>query len=311
MSAIHKKMHQHLHHNHKQQRRLGLTILLNLGITLIQVIGGILTNSLALLSDAVHNLGDSLSLIMAFIARKIGSRAADKHQTFGYGRVEVLAAFLNVIILASITIYLFYEAILRFNNPEPVKSLLLSVFAAGGLIANVAGMLLLKQGKEESINIRAAYIHLLGDALSSLVVVAGGVLIYFTNALWIDPLLTLLIGVYILKESYPVAREAVGILMQRVPEDLDIDAIRQELKSVDGIRDIHHVHIWRLDDNQVHLEAHVDLDKDLAVSETEQIHEDAASKLSEIFKILHITLQMEYDFCDSKEVINQHKNISK
>lgn len=298
----------HLHDHHRQQQKnLGLTIFLNLGITFIQVIGGIITNSLALLSDAVHNFGDSLSLLMAWIARRIGNRAANEKQTFGYRRAEVVAAFLNVIILASITIYLFYEAVIRFNDPQPVKSLLLSVFAFGGLLANVAGMWLLRQGKKESINIRAAYVHLLGDALSSLIVVAGGVLIYFTGALWIDPLLTFLIGLYILKESYPVGKEALGILMQRAPKGIEIESIRKELRAIAGIKDIHHVHIWRLDDDQVHLEAHVDLDKDLAVSETEEIHHKVAEKMSKIFKIFHITLQMEYDFCDSKEIIHQHK----
>ncbi|HRY99398.1 MAG TPA: cation diffusion facilitator family transporter, partial [Bacteroidales bacterium] len=246
MNTAHEKDHHH---------GIPGAIALNLGITLMQVIGGILSNSLALLSDALHNLGDSLSLVMAWFAGKVGRRAADRRLTFGYGRAEVIAALLNTLLLTGITVFLFTEAIHRFSTPEAVRSDLVIVFALAGLVANVGGMLLLRKGSHASINVRAAYVHLLGDALSSLAVIAGGIVMHFTEIPWIDPLLTLVIGAYILYQAYPILKESIGILMLSAPSHQIVDEVVQALKRLPEIRDVHHVHIWRLDDHAIHLEA--------------------------------------------------------
>ena len=280
-------------------------IALNLAITLLQIVGGVLSNSIALLSDAVHNLGDSLSLILAYIAGKMGKKAADHRRTFGYARAEVIAALLNTLILSGITVFLFVEAIRRFAEPEPVRSGLLILFAFAGLVANVGGMLLLRHGRKGSINVRAAYVHLLGDALSSLIVIAGGIAMYLFDAMWIDPFLTIIIGLYILYQAYPIFRESISILMLSAPVEIPLDQLTASLRGLSGVKNIHHIHLWRPDDHSIHLEAHVDLEKDIMVSATEAIHRQAEEIMAEKFGIHHLTLQMECDFCESKEIIHQ------
>jgi len=192
-------------------------------------------------------------------------------------------------------------------HPESVKGGLMVWIAVIGLAANFLSILLLKKEKGKSLNIRAAYLHLLGDTLSSVAVVAGGILILFFRIYWIDPVLTLFISLYILKETYEVLRQTVDILMQGTPRDLDLNRVQQVLEQIEGIDNIHHVHAWNLSDREVHFECHVDLAEDIRVSESEKILNEVTEILREQFGISHVTLQFEYNCCEDKELLHSRR----
>ncbi len=204
-------------HHHNPSGRLLLSVVLNAMITLIEIAGGILSNSLALISDAIHNLSDTLALTLAWIANKVGERKPDARRTFGYKRFEILTAFINASALSAISIYLIYEAVIRFLHPEPVRSGLMIIIAFTGLIANLVSMLFLHRDSGDRLNVKAVYLHLLGDTLSSSAVIVGAIVIFFFNVLWIDPALTFVISVVIIVQAYRILRQSVDILMQSTP----------------------------------------------------------------------------------------------
>lgn len=305
--------HNHHHHHHhpaseNSGTRLLFTVVLNFTITLAEFIGGIFSNSLALISDAVHNLSDSLALLITYVTNRISKRASDKAHTFGYKRIQILAALFNSATLIAICIYLLYEAYLRFANPEPVKSLIMFIVAFIGLAANLISVLLLKKHSKENLNIKAAYLHLIGDTLSSVAVIIGGVLMFFYEIYWIDPLITVFISLYIIKETYSVLFETYNILMQVAPIGLNLDEIVAEIMTIPEVSGLHHIHIWQLTDNQVHFEGHLDLKKDLKISQCQEIIDLAQERLHDVFGIEHVTLQIEYNRCENKEIINQEKH---
>ncbi|MEE4255616.1 MAG: cation diffusion facilitator family transporter [Bacteroidales bacterium] len=298
--------HHHHHHDHTGEgRSLLLATLLNVLITVVEIIGGILSNSLALLSDAIHNLGDTLAILLAYIAGKVSKRKSNERKTFGYKRIEILAAFFNALVLIGISVFLVYEAIQRFSNPEPIKGLLMMIVAALGLLFNLAAVILLKKHSSNSLNIRSAYLHLLGDTLSSFAVIIGGILIYYFNIYWIDPLITILISIYIVRETWVVFRDSSNILMMATPEGLDIQKITDELMQIEGISNIHHVHLWGLSEDKFHFECHADLMEDLAISKTETIKKEMEDILKNSYGIGHLTVQFEFGACDDKKIIHQ------
>ncbi|MDT8393093.1 MAG: cation diffusion facilitator family transporter [Bacteroidales bacterium] len=297
-------MSQHHHRAFSSNRSLLLVTLLNILITVAEIIGGILTNSLALLSDAVHNLSDTLAIFLAWVAQKISARDSNERKTFGYKRVEILAAFFNALVLIGVSGFLIYEAIIRFKEPEPVKGLLMFIFATAGLIFNLLAVLLLKKHSGSSLNIRSAYLHLLGDTLSSVAVVIGGILIYFFEIYWIDPLITIMISLYIIKETWDVFRHSADILMQAAPRGVEINKIITDLENINGISNIHHVHIWGMSEKDFHFECHADLQSDIPVSKTALIKNDMERLLYEKYGVSHLTVQFEFNFCDDKELIN-------
>jgi len=298
--------HQHNHtHSESSGTKLLFAVVLNFAITLAEFIGGIFSNSLALVSDAVHNLSDSLALLITYITNKISKRASNQKHTFGYKRIQILAALFNSVSLIVICIYLLYEAYLRFSHPEPVKSLIMFIVAFIGLIANLVSVMLLKKQSEDNLNIKAAYLHLIGDTLSSVAVIIGGILMFFYQIYWIDPLITVLISFYIIKETYSVLYETYKILMQIAPNNLKVEEIVKEILTNQDISGVHHVHIWQLTDNEIHFEGHLDLKRNMKVSECQEIIDSVQKKLRDIFKIDHVTLQLEYNRCDNKEIINQ------
>jgi cobalt-zinc-cadmium efflux system protein len=306
MMANHRHGYSHGHghgHTHLNGKNLLVAVVLNLVITVVEIIGGILSNSLALLSDAIHNLGDTFAIALAWIANKISRRLANERKTFGYKRAEILAALFNAVTLIVIIVFLFREAIIRFQNPEPIKGLLMFVVASVGLFANLIAVLLLRKDSDKNINIKAAYLHLLGDTISSVAVIVGSVLIYFLKIYWLDPLLTILIGVYILKETFLVLRQSVDILMQATPRDINLDDLQKQLEEMEGIDNIHHVHIWNLNDSQVHFECHVDVSSDIKISETDGLLRKMEALLASEFNINHVTIQFEYNCCKGKELI--------
>jgi cobalt-zinc-cadmium efflux system protein len=201
----------HKHTHSSTGIRLLITVILNVLITVAEIIGGIISGSLALISDALHNFSDAISVIISYIAIKLKGRDNSPKHTFGFKRAEILAAVINSSVLVAISVYLIYQAVLRFQHPEPIKGVLMTVVASIGLAANIAGTLLLKRDAKTSMNIRSSYFHLLSDAVSSVAVITGGLAIVLWNIYWIDPVLTILISIYITRESYKILFEAMHV----------------------------------------------------------------------------------------------------
>ncbi len=303
-------MHQtssHIHSHGEKKINSGnllLVTLLNLVITAAELAGGLLSNSLALLSDALHNLGDAFATFIAWIAIKLSARQSTPKSTFGLKRIEILAALLNTITLIILSFYLFREAWIRFHNPEAVNSVVMLIVASIGLLANLYAVLVLRKDSAKSINVRAAYIHLIGDSLSSVVVIAGGLLMLFYEIYWVDPLITFLIGLYILKETFTILKQTLGILMQQTPGNLDLHNIKTEIEKIKAVNNIHHIHAWNLTDQLIHFEAHVDINEDLLLSQVDVIREQIEEILIGSFNIDHVTLQFEYKTGHHKSMIN-------
>lgn len=297
--------HNTIEHNHDlNATKLLVSALLNVIITIAEIIGGLISNSLALISDALHNLGDSIAVFIAYIAHIISKKDYTDKKTFGYKRIEILAALLNAIILVVIVIFLIIEAIRRFQNPEPIKGLIMFVVAVIGLLANLFAVILISKESKKNINIKAAYLHLFGDTISSVAVILGAIFIYFLGVYWIDPLIAILIGIYLLKETYSVLKSVVDILMQGTPKNLDLKKVKHVIEQLPEIDNIHHIHAWNLNDREIHFECHVDLVKDSKVSDTERIRNKICEILLNKFHISHVTVQYEFNSCDNKNMIH-------
>ncbi len=303
-SYIHITSHKH-HHGNIEGKNLLIASLLNLIITIAEIIGGLISNSLALLSDAFHNLGDTFAVILAYFANIIGKKSATAKRTFGYKRIEILAALLNAVVLVVITVFLFIEAYHRIQSPESVKGLIMFIVATLGLIANLIAVVILKKDSHHNLNVRAAYLHLLGDTVSSVAVIVGAILIYFFQVFWIDPLITFLVGIYILKEAFIVLKETVAILMQSTPASIDLHEVVREIEMMEDINNIHHVHAWKLDDQQIHFECHADMNHDLPLSKTDAIRLEIEKMLLDKFGISHVTIQFEHNCCREKHMIHR------
>jgi cobalt-zinc-cadmium efflux system protein len=284
------------------ERNLLVTMLLNFLITTLEAAGGIVSGSLSLLSDAMHNFSDGIAIIISYIAIRLSKRPRTLKYTFGLKRAEVLAAIINASTLIIISFFLIREAIGRFSNPTPITGTLMLVVAAIGLAANIAGTVLLKKGASENINIRAAYVHLLSDAVSSLAVIIGAFCIIVFNVSWIDPALTIAISLYILKETYEIVKEAIDVLLMSTPTDIDLNDVQRTLEAIAGVKNIHHVHVWKMTDSESHFEAHIDVE-DLLVSRTGSIRAEIERCLHDRYDIHHTTLQFECDSCQTKALI--------
>lgn len=282
---------------------MALTTGINLLITIVELIGGILSGSLALISDALHNAGDTIAVLLSYIALKAGGRKADLKRTYGYKRIEILTALLNAMALIAISVFLIFEAVNRFLKPTPIEGKLMLTVAIIGLIANAAGVLLLRPHSKGSINIKAAWLHLIGDTVSSVAVVAGGIAIIWFDVFWIDPVITIGVALYLMKESWQIVYETANILMQGAPRDFPFEKLRSLVLSQDGVADIHHIHLWNLDDQSIFLEAHIRLDRDMQITGADKIRRQLEQKLSDEFEIKHITLQMEFSPCNSPHAL--------
>ncbi|HOU09125.1 MAG TPA: cation diffusion facilitator family transporter [Clostridiales bacterium] len=299
--------HNHSHHHgieagEAKGSRLLAVIALNFIITAAQTAAGIFAGSLSLISDSLHNFSDGMAVIISYLALRIAGRGNDKRRTFGYKRATILAALVNSSVLAVISVFLFREAYGRFQHPREVDGGLVIWVALVGLAANALGAWLLHGHSKGDINLKASYLHLISDTLSSVGVVIGGILIYFFRVYWVDPLLTVLIALYVLTQSYKIIKQAFAILMQSVPASLDPEAIAAELCSMEEIENVHHVHIWSLDENNVMFEAHVNV-CDMLVSETARTLEKI-ERLLEAHGIRHVTIQFENGCCPGAGVIS-------
>ena len=291
------------HHHEVSGKNLFITIVLNIIITIAQIIGGIFSGSLALLSDAMHNFSDVVALFISYFANRLASRPNSENQTFGYKRAEILATLFNASVLIGIAIFLIVEAFHKFYHPEAINSIWVIGLGTLSIILNTASVLLVKDDAHDNMNIRAAYLHLLTDVMTSVAVVVGGVLMYYFGLFWIDSLISLLIALYLIWASVGLLRESSAILMQFTPKEIDIEKVVALIKEEEEIEGVHHIHVWRLDDHRIHFEAHLDFKEDLKLSESNRVVKLLEQKLHDNFEIEHTTLQCEYNRDDDKRVI--------
>ena len=299
--------HNHSHsHTELSGKSLLFSIFLNIGITLAQIIGGFLSGSLALISDAVHNLSDVISLIVSYVAnRLVHSKKQTLKQTFGFKRAEIIAAFFNAATLIVIAIFLLIEAIKRFNHPQEIQTNLVIWLAILGILGNGLSVLLLKKDAEHNLNMKSAYLHLLTDLLTSVAVLIGGILMKYYQIYWIDAALTLIISIYLIYMSWQLLIDSLKILMLFAPDNIDIHLIEQKIIKIKGIRNIHHVHVWQLNEKNCHFEAHIEFKNDVNLSDFDAICEEIEHLLLHDFNINHCTLQPEYNRLDEKAFIIQ------
>ena len=304
MGRFHSHNHSHSHGELKG-RPLVISIFLNILITAAQVVGGLISGSLALISDALHNFSDVISLIVSYIANVLAKKEASIKRTFGYKRAEILAAFINAATLIIVAIILIIEAIERFKNPQEIESNLVIWLSLLGVIANGISVLLLKKDADVNMNMRSAYLHLLTDMMASVAVLIGGLLMKFYQMFWVDSALTLAIALYLIWVGYDLLKESFKVLMLFTPQDIYVKDIVTELQKLKDIKNVHHVHIWQLNEEEIHLEAHIDFNKDILLSQFDAILHDIEELLFHKFEINHINIQPEFDKCDSKDVIVQ------
>lgn len=274
--------------------KLIAAVSVNVLLTAAQVVGGVLSGSLSLIADALHNLSDAASLGIALFARKIGRKPADAHKTFGYKRAEVIAALINLTTLVIVGLYLIYEALWRFAEPQEIEGWTVVIVAGIALVVDVVTAVLTYTMSKNSMNIKAAFLHNVSDALASVGVIIAGTLILLYDWYWVDTLLTLIIAGYVLWQGFTMLPKTIHLLMEGTPEHLSIEEVIAAMEGVDGVKNVHHVHIWQLDEHHNALEAHV-------VSEAAQLADIEATKvrlkqlLSDQFEIGHSTLEFEHE----------------
>jgi len=299
----------HSHHNHSHgnlsTKNLLFSIILNIVITISQFIGGIISGSLSLLSDATHNLTDVFSLVISFVAAKLKHKKQTEHQTFGFKRAEIIAAFINATSLIVLSVFLGIEAIHRFNDVKEVETGLVIWLALVAIIANTLSVVLLSKDAKDNINMRSAYLHLLTDAMVSVAVLVGGLLMKYYQIYWIDAALTLAISVYLLFLSWDILLESTKMLMLFAPKGIHIKDIEKSIVKFEYVKNLHHVHLWQLNDHDIYIEAHIEFSKDISLSEWDKICYDIEKRLWDEFKINHSMLQPEFLREDEKEFIIQ------
>ncbi|GAA4109449.1 cation diffusion facilitator family transporter [Aquimarina addita] len=278
---------------------------MNIIITVAQVIGGLVSGSLSLLSDALHNFSDVLSLVVTFFANRLAKKEASIKRTFGFKRAEIMAAFINAATLIVIAIFLIIEAIERFQNPHRIQSLTVIILSSVAIIGNGISVLLLKKDSKVNMNMRSAYMHLITDMMASIAVLSGGLLMKFYGLYWVDSVLTFIIAMYLIFVGYDLLKPSFKILMLYTPDKIAIKDVVIEVNKLPAVKSIHHIHVWQLNEDETHLEAHIDFNDDIKVSEFVEILHMIEDVLRMKFGINHVTLQPEYEKEDSKDIIVQ------
>ena len=293
--------HQH-DHQHHLQGKFRFAVLLTTFVFGVELVGGILSNSLALLSDAAHVFSDSLSLIMSWLAIYLSTRPATSSRTYGYHRTEVFAAFINGVSLIAISAWIFYEAVQRFIEPEPVKSKEMLVVAIFGFVANMVIVWLFHGEGHKNLNVRSAVLHVIGDALASVGVIVGGVVIYYTSWFIVDPILSCAIGLVVLVGAVRVTKEAVHILLEGSPKHADAQKVAACISTIDAVKDVHDMHIWSLCSNYLALSTHVSIAEDASKS-PHDLRQEINDKLQTQFGIFHTTIQIEQPGCPHEHLL--------
>ena len=286
--------HNHHHHHEVQGKNLLFSIVLNLIITIAQIIGGLISGSLALISDALHNFSDVLSLVFSYVAHKLSKKKASVNQTFGYKRAELIAAFVNAMTLIIVALFLVYGAIERFFNPQEIKSELVIWLSILGIIVNGLSAFMLKNDADKNLNMKSAYLHLFTDMLASVAVLIGGLLMKYYQWFWVDSVMTLVIAIYLIIVGFDLLKKSTQMLMLFTPVHIDINEIIIEVHKIEGIEKLHHIHVWHLNDDELHLEAHLDCSEDIKISEFNEILHKMEHVLFDKFHINHINIQPEF-----------------
>ncbi|KKX29456.1 cation diffusion facilitator family transporter [Rhizobium sp. LC145] len=284
--------HQHHHGGDAGDKRIWWAVFVNVLLTVAQIVGGIVSGSLSLIADALHNFSDAASLMIAYGARRIARRPADGGMTFGYVRAEIVAALINYTTLIVIGLYLLYEAVMRFITPEPIEAWTVVVVAGIALAIDLVTAALTYALSKSSMNIRAAFLHNVADALGSVGVIIAGGLVLIYGWIWIDPAITLLIAGYILWQAFTEIGGSIRVLMMGTPEDVDIERVVLDLRNVEGVAEVHHVHVWALDEEHKALEAHLVVSSS-NLSDAVDIKRQARSLLQRKHGIGHCTLEIE------------------
>lgn len=291
--------HSHIHFN-DLTRQTVRGMALSLGITLIlvfvEIAAGVFSSSLALLTDAAHNFTDVLALGLSWWALRLTTQPASQQKTYGYHRAGILAALVNSTTLVIVALGIFYEAYHRFINPPKVQADILIGVGVAAVLVNLVTALLVRRGAESDLNVRAAFVHLMGDVLSTVGAVIAGVLIYFTNWNWLDPLVSVLIGLLILWSAWSILRESVDILMESTPTDIDMLAMIRDINSINGVHGVHDLHVWSITHSLRTLSAHLVTDN-LTIDEGTSIQHRVSEVLFHKYHVNHATLQLECDVC--------------
>ena len=295
----------HIHKHEVKGKNLLFSIFLNILITIAQVIGGIVSGSLALISDALHNFSDVLSLIFSYVANKLSKKKASLNHTFGYKRAELIAAFVNAMTLLVVAIYLIFEATHRLSNPEPIKSTLVIWMSVLGIFVNGLSALMLKKDSQHNLNMKSAYLHLFTDMMASVAVLIGGILMKYFQWFWVDSVMTILIALYLIYVGFDLLQSSTKMLMLFTPEHIDIKELVREVHKIEGVNKLHHIHIWNLNDDELHLEAHLDCSEDIKMSEFNELLDKVEQVLFHQFHINHINIQPEFKKQDPKDFIVQ------
>ena len=297
---MHSHAHGHHHHSHGTGSVLRWSLVATTLFVLIELLAGFKAHSLALLSDAGHNFTDALALGLAWTAYYLQTKPADESKTYGYHRAGVLSAFLNALTLAALSIWILYESVLRLRTPEVVNESIMIAVSAAGLALNVAIMLALRQASRDDINIRGAFVHMLGDALGSVAIIAGALVIRSTGWQRIDPILSILIALLIVYTAWDIVRESLNILLEGLPRGMQLADVAKAAKAIDGVLDVHDLHIWSLGSSTHALSCHV-LIEDVPPSASDAILRRINSMLAEKYDIGHTTIQFEHVSCAISE----------
>ncbi len=287
--------HTHQHADEMGDRRLIIAIIINMLLTVAQVIGGIVSGSLSLIADALHNFSDAASLLIAWVARKIGRQPADHYKTFGYKRAEVIATLINLVSLVIIGIYLIYEAVWRIFEPQIIEGWMVVIVASIALIIDIATAILTFSMSKNSMNIRAAFLHNVSDALASVGVIIAGSLIILYQWYWSDTLITLMIAAYVLYQASTLLPKTIHILMEGTPKNITISDVIFEIENISDVINVHHVHVWQLDEHRNALEAHVVITH---FNKIDEIKSSIKCSLKQKFSIEHSTLEFEITNCE-------------
>jgi len=308
MAADHNHAHEpgggHSGHNHgagASSKRLGIALALTTAFLIAETVGAIAFDSLALLSDAAHMFTDSAALAIALAAVRIGQRPPDDKRTFGYRRFEILAAAFNAVLLFVVAGYVLVEGVGRFFDPRPVESLGMLAVAAAGLVINLISMRILAGGKDSSLNVKGAYLEVWADMLGSIGVIGAAIAIYFTGYYWIDPIVAIAIGLWVLPRTWILLRDTTHILLQGVPRGFDLKAIRSAMLDVEGVSGVHDLHLWSIAGDDASLTVHVIVDNE---RELDAVRQAAANMLASRFDIRHATIQTEAEPCGDGEELH-------
>jgi cobalt-zinc-cadmium efflux system protein len=272
-------------------------IVVNLLYVIVQIIIGLRINSLSLLSDAGHNFLDVAGLALALIAFKLAKSKSTQKYTYGYKKASILISLLNAVILLISIGAIGYEAIIRFKNPEPLPGIMVAIIAAIGIFVNGISAMLFFKDKEKDINVKAAFLHLASDALVSMSLVVGGILIYFTHQYWIDPLLSIIICFVIIASTWSLLKDSLQLSLDGVPKDIDLQKIKDKVLKVKGVRDFHHLHVWAISTSENAMTAHLLVSNELTIPEISKLKHEIKHELEHL-NIHHATIETETEFCD-------------